>query len=194
VQCAAPTPVTLLRFSGAWTPDGIVLEWETVTESNHAGFHVYRRGPTASWERRNARILGGGPAYRFVDPDVVPGSRSAYEVESVSRTGETERFGPVEVVVPVTTRFALRAAPNPAAGAARITYTLPEAGPLTLRVFDLSGRLVRVLRDGVEEAGPHGVDWDGRDATGRAVPSGIYFARVEAAAGAAAIRITILNR
>jgi flagellar hook assembly protein FlgD len=41
-------------------------------------------------------------------------------------------------------------------------------------VHDVAGRLVATLFDGVAEAGPHSVAWDGDDANGRLAPSGVY--------------------
>jgi flagellar hook assembly protein FlgD len=47
-------------------------------------------------------------------------------------------------------------------------------------VFDVGGRLVRELWAGERAAGRHELTWDGRDAAGRAVASGVYLARVSA--------------
>jgi hypothetical protein len=69
--------------------------------------------------------------------------------------------------------------PNPFAGTAHATYGLQESGPVTLRIYDVQGRLVKVLREGREVAGPHGVVWDGRDDAGRTVASGVYFYRLQ---------------
>jgi flagellar hook assembly protein FlgD len=50
-----------------------------------------------------------------------------------------------------------------------------------LRVYDVSGRLVRTLVDGRVEAGRHEVAWDGRDQGGRRTASGVYFYRLQGA-------------
>ena len=49
-----------------------------------------------------------------------------------------------------------------------------------MRVYDVSGRLVRVLVDEVREAGAYEVIWDGLNNGSRATASGIYFCRMEA--------------
>ena len=71
--------------------------------------------------------------------------------------------------------------PNPFVAQAAISYSLPEAGRATLKVFDLSGRLIRTLADGDMAAADHTVVWDGRDASGNEVGAGVYFCRLEAA-------------
>ena len=72
-------------------------------------------------------------------------------------------------------------APNPFNPATTIRYGLPRAARTSLRVYDLRGRLVRILVDGVQPAGPHAVDWDGRDDRGASVASGAYVYRLQAA-------------
>lgn len=74
--------------------------------------------------------------------------------------------------------------PNPWNPRTKIAYEIPggsESVFVTLRVYDLSGRLVRSLVDEPRGAGSHEVWWDGTDRRGAAVPSGVYFYRLEAA-------------
>jgi fibronectin type 3 domain-containing protein len=80
-------------------------------------------------------------------------------------------------------RFALRPnVPNPFNPVTRIAYDVPSpGGPLALRVYSASGRLVRTLVDRLEVPGRHSVAWDGTDNTGAAVASGVYFYRLDAA-------------
>jgi hypothetical protein len=59
-----------------------------------------------------------------------------------------------------------------------ILFTTVTAGPVDLRIFDLRGRLVRRLAARDFPAGEHALHWDGRDANGHEVASGIYLARV----------------
>ena len=76
--------------------------------------------------------------------------------------------------------LALRVAPNPFFGASAVTFTLPRAGHLELGVYDVNGRLVRMLQRGTAAAGTHSLDWDGRDPQGNRVPAGVYFVRLDA--------------
>lgn len=87
-----------------------------------------------------------------------------------------------ESQVPVFTFQLSQNYPNPFAQATTIRYTLPRGGHSRLRVYDLTGRAVRTLVDGKEEAGLHLVRWDGRDGLGREVPNGVYFYRLSVGA------------
>ncbi len=70
--------------------------------------------------------------------------------------------------------------PNPFNPVTRVKFGLKGKGHVRLRVYDVSGRLVRVLGDEVREAGAYEVAWDGTNNGGRATASGIYFCRMEA--------------
>ena len=84
--------------------------------------------------------------------------------------------------------------PNPFNSRATISYDLPNQSHVTLRIFDLAGRLVDVLVEGeVQPAGPHTATWTGRDLQGRAMPSGTYFYRLEAGGYVETKRMTLIR-
>jgi len=72
------------------------------------------------------------------------------------------------------------ARPNPFVSDTEIAFALPAAGRASLRVYDVRGRLVRVLVDGESPAGVRHVRWNGRDASGGAASAGIYFVKLNA--------------
>jgi len=69
--------------------------------------------------------------------------------------------------------------PNPFNPTTTIGYALPEAGDVRVSVFNVLGQEVRVLADEHQEAGEHEVVWDGKDAYGSQVASGVYFYRAK---------------
>ncbi|MBN2170022.1 MAG: Omp28-related outer membrane protein [Candidatus Krumholzibacteriota bacterium] len=68
--------------------------------------------------------------------------------------------------------------PNPFNPTTEIAFRLDGPADLRLEILDARGRLLRVLAEGPLPAGEHRVVWDGRNAAGRALPSGVYFYRV----------------
>jgi flagellar hook assembly protein FlgD len=62
----------------------------------------------------------------------------------------------------------------------RIAFGLSAPGHVSLRIYDVAGRLVRMLAEGNRPAANYAEVWDGKDATGRTVASGIYFCRLDA--------------
>jgi hypothetical protein len=85
------------------------------------------------------------------------------------------------------------AAPNPFNPVTKLTYGLPSKQHVALRVYNVAGKLVRVLVDGQREAGYHAAVWDGRDDAGEAVASGVYFARMEAEAFEESVKMVLLK-
>jgi hypothetical protein len=85
------------------------------------------------------------------------------------------------------------AAPNPFQTLTTIRCSMPEAGPATLAINDVAGRRVRTLLDGIVGAGESRFVWDGRDDAGRAVASGVYFYRLQAAAKSHTGRVQLLK-
>lgn len=71
-------------------------------------------------------------------------------------------------------------APNPFHGATAIQFAVPQSGPVSLSVYDVSGRKVAGLVDAVLESGTYSADWDGRDSSGLRVAGGVYFYRLQA--------------
>lgn len=63
---------------------------------------------------------------------------------------------------------------------ARIKFSLSEDSRVSLRIYDVTGRLVKTLVEGKNHCGKHVVVWDGRNEIGRKMPPGIYFCRLEA--------------
>ncbi len=88
--------------------------------------------------------------------------------------------------------------PNPVSNGSRIDFSLNGAAgvvPVTLRLFDAQGRLVRSLLEGAPRTVPGvgSVPWDGRDGNGRIVPSGIYYYQIEAMDRREAKRLVVVR-
>jgi hypothetical protein len=70
-------------------------------------------------------------------------------------------------------------APNPFRSSTTIRYELSEASPVTIEIFDLAGRSVRLLESATfRNAGDHEIAWDGRSDAGASIQSGVYFYRL----------------
>ncbi len=84
-------------------------------------------------------------------------------------------------VAPLPAEFALgQNSPNPFNAGTVIRYTLSRNGHAIVTVFDILGRQVATVVDEFQTAGPHEVQWNGTDAHGQAVASGMYFYRLTA--------------
>ncbi len=82
----------------------------------------------------------------------------------------------------------LSAHPNPFNPGTSLSFTLPEAGPVVLKIYDITGREVATLTRGERAAGEHVVDWHAGGA-----PSGTYLACLETASGRSTRKIVLLK-
>jgi hypothetical protein len=70
--------------------------------------------------------------------------------------------------------------PNPFNPSTTIPFSLARASHVTLRVYDVTGREVATLADGIRAAGRYTAQWNGVADNGVRVSSGVYFARLDA--------------
>jgi M6 family metalloprotease-like protein len=104
----------------------------------------------------------------------------------IARADETEppKPGKVDVLdtapaAPVTyTNGIASIYPNPFNPRTTVRFTLGDAGHVTIAVYDVKGTLVRTLVDQALPGGEHTAEWDGNDAQGSSVSTGVYFTRM----------------
>lgn|GEM_PF-2261750 len=83
--------------------------------------------------------------------------------------------------------------PNPFNPLTRIEFSVGRTSSVTLRVYDVSGKLVKTLIQRVVEPGRHTAFWSGKDERGRAVASGVYTYRLEADGNTATRKMVLLR-
>lgn len=81
-------------------------------------------------------------------------------------------------LMPIATRL-LPNVPNPFSRTTMVRFELSHPGRVRISVYDVTGRLVRVLANGRYPASRHTLPWDGRDESERSTPGGVYFLRLQ---------------
>lgn len=181
-------------------PDGFhfatpaVLAWEAADDADFHYFALY--GSTSVAFGPDAALIDHTIG---VEMDVAGESYGFYHLTATDYAGnESEAAtvaGVTDVPPAVPTRFALSPpVPNPFNPRTQISFDLPQAVAVEIRIHDLAGRLVDVLVGGeVLPAGSHTVAWLGRDSRGRALPSGAYFCRLVAGSFTETTRMTLVR-
>jgi len=83
--------------------------------------------------------------------------------------------------------------PNPFNPSTSIRYSVAETGKIRLGIYDVQGRLVQTLFDGVQETGTHELAWDGTDRNGNSAGSGVYFVRLTGGGQESSMKIVLVK-
>jgi hypothetical protein len=148
--------------------------------------------PFPEWisDGRAHRVCGGGSAWLADDG----GSRLTRGGSWHESTGPGSGFpGTRGSESPGCTGLA-PAAPNPMRLETAVRYSVGETGSVRIRVYSITGRLVRTLLDATLRAGASGhVVWDGTDGLGNPCAHGVYFCRIEAAGLADSRKVVLVQ-
>ena len=175
-----PTPVedadvlVALRAAVEWKSDApqIRITWAGAAAEAEYVVTVWRTGPTGFETLLTKVPLSDG---EIVDTGVEPGGSYRYRLVVTDASGEVVAERVLSVRVPE--RFGLsQAYPNPFNSQTVLSLSLPSRGTVTVEVRDLLGRKIKELFRGEVER-KRRLQWDGRDDSGRDVPSGLYLVR-----------------
>jgi hypothetical protein len=179
-DCGEPDyrlPVELSSLEARAGDREVTLKWTTASETDNAYFGVLRDGTEI------ARVDGAGNSqtaihYEYVDRAVVNGVTYTYSLVSRDIDGtvhEYDRTVEATPETPVPTEYALdQNYPNPFNSTTSISYSLKEAGFVTLKVYNVTGQEVATLVAEKLTVGPHTASF-----TAENLPSGIYVYRLE---------------
>lgn len=164
-------------------------------------------------EVRDIAVNAGGDAYvtgysiaangqadyvtiKYSASSVVAANAQVAEIESkiVDETEEDERTS-IAKQNAVLAQFALaQNYPNPFNPSTMIGFALPEAGEVTLKIYNTAGQLVKQVASSKFAAGEHHVNWDGRSAAGEQVAAGVYLYRLVVRDATGAVAFTEIKR
>ncbi|MFH1501689.1 MAG: S8 family serine peptidase [Candidatus Eisenbacteria bacterium] len=194
----APTAPTGLAAADGPSDGEIQLTWDANLELDLDRYRL---------ERDTTAVFGAGTAafettdLGYLDSGLALGVTYYYRLfaidqgENVSAPSGTVEHTLVDTDVPEDLVAAVSfMRPNPFTEQTSIAYAVPSDGAhVTMRVYDITGRLVTTLVDADHSGGAYETVWTGRDANGANVASGIYFCRAEIS-GTTEVRKVVLIR
>ena len=181
-----------------YASNGVALDWDDAPEPDFQYHRVYR-STDPDFVPGPDNLVHETVSSNWSDPTADPWDQH-YKVTTLDHAGnESEAGSPGSVSsvsgggLPTRSRL-VGAIPNPFNPQTIIRFELPSAEKVHLRIFDLSGRRVSELIDGVSKnAGWHETSWDGRDQRGKDLPSGVYLYRVESEGRTQTKKMTLLK-
>lgn len=174
-----PLPVELTSFTASVNPTGhVVLNWSTALEINNRLFEIERKSAEGEFTTIGY-VEGAGTTteeqnYVYIDKTVQSGIYS-YRLKQFDFDGRYEYSDVIEVEVLGPLTFALHQNyPNPFNPSTTIKYNIPEAGNITLAVYNLLGEEIRLIESGYKEAGFYEATFNAET-----LPSGTYIYKLQ---------------
>jgi subtilisin family serine protease len=182
--------VEVVTFRAAAEAGAVRITLELAREPAGARASVFRSS-TSDFATRQlltpVPLPFAGAAFTFLDDAAQAGVAYHYWVQVREADGTTFMNGPVSVT-PGAMTFAAAPRPNPVSSGATFEYAVGSdvalAGPVrvSLRLYDLQGREVKLLRDTSQGQGRYRVDWNGTGESGQRLAAGVYLMRFRAGA------------
>jgi hypothetical protein len=171
-----PVPVELVTFSAVSGNKEIHLSWITASEINNKGFEVQRTSDQQNF-KAIAFIPGNGTttsqnSYSFIDSPENPGTYY-YRLKQIDFDGSFEFSNTINADFTLRSFELSQNYPNPFNPETVISFSIPDEGYLTLKIYNISGELVEVLSDGFVSTGINSIRWNAAP-----FPSGVYFYRL----------------
>lgn len=188
------TSIELKSLEAAYKGGMVRLKWKTASETENMGFIIKRAAYSGEmigiYEEldtylENDALLGAGTTsnnttYMWFDKSVRPGSQYAYVLQDVDYEGHIRESEPIIVTIPentilTTDKFEFAAGyPNPFNPYFVVPFEIFEATAVDIRVYDMQGRLVKVLADREFAPGTYNLLMDGSG-----LSSGMYLLRTQ---------------
>ena len=176
-------PVELESFTSTMNGRNVNLKWTTNAEQNNSGFDVERKSmvENATWSKVG-NMVGNGTSnvahtYSFSDRNLQTGDYN-YRLKQIDHNGNYRYYDlSNEVIIGVPTKFDIsQNYPNPFNPTTKINYDLPVDAKVSIAIYDMTGKEVTNLVNGIQTAGSYTVSFNAA-----ALSSGIYFYQIIAA-------------
>ncbi len=180
-----PAPTNVMFSAGVlgWDPSGAAdFDHFSVYGSNTPGFGTATFINTTVLTSMN--VSASPYVFYFVSATDDAGNQGApANINTLTGVGEA----------PARFPLAVSSYPNPFNPRTTIRYSVPARGRTTVEVYDARGARVVTLFDAVRAPGAYAQPWDGQDADGHRVGSGVYFVRVTHSAGTRSHKMVLLK-
>ena len=173
--------VLVQSYSAYYIGSGIEIIWTLKSYISKSDHHISRAEDLEERfeEINDPVVVRDDLTYTFVDKSVEPGKRYMYRVEIEESGGQRGLLFETESVSTPSLPLTLyQNHPNPFNPTTTIEYYVPAQVHVRVAIYDVSGRQIKNLVDGIREKGFHKTEWNGTDEQGKPVTSGVYFYRL----------------
>lgn len=174
-------PIELASFAAALEGKTVILEWQTVSETNNLGFEIQRRQGKSEFVKigfiPGAGTTSRSQVYEFRDVNI-RNSSFDYRLKQIDTDGKFTFSSIVSVTLEAANKFCLYPNyPNPFNTSTMIRYELPVDSYVKLKLFNVFGQEVINLVNEWQTSGHYNLEFDASR-----LSSGVYFLRLSAGA------------
>lgn len=203
-----PVPAELASFAADVTAElDVQLQWTVSSQTNNLGWEVLRSLDNDMFDRVSGLIAGDGTSdtarsFSFLDQDLPATDVVYYYLRQIDLNGTATRSSVIEVLLaapavleqslPLATALAQNY-PNPFNPETTIQFDLAVETSVSLRVYDVTGQVVRTLVSTSLPAGSYTHLWDGSNEQGMKVGNGVYFYELKAGNFSSKKKMTLLQ-
>ena len=173
-----PLPVELTSFSAEVIGKNVHLNWQTATELNNYGFEIQRSNDNNEWSVLDF-VEGNGNSnspktYSYLDKKIKATGEYYYKLRQIDNDGSYVYSDILKINLIVPDEMKLNQNyPNPFNPSTTISFTIPQAGNVILKVFNAIGEEVSTITNGFLEAGEYSFNFNAEGLT-----SGTYIYRL----------------
>jgi len=157
--------ITLMNIPEPRAGKGTV-SWNMIDNDHVIGYSVYQGD-----RRMNEQVITANEFSASDDAILKPVIKGGYETVFGSHGSRLS-------MTPISYAFSIY--PNPFAKQTRVDYAIPEPTSVEVKIYDVTGKLIKTLMNKKLEPSYYQIDWHGKDNIGRKVAAGVYFIRMNA--------------
>ncbi|NVM03457.1 MAG: S8 family peptidase, partial [Candidatus Helarchaeota archaeon] len=184
LSLSTPVPVKISYFDVyAYDENKIILEWETLSETNNFGFEIEKSKDKLNWWNVGF-IRGNGTthsenSYKFCDNENSI-RKYYYRLKQVDFDG-SYRYSPIaELKALIPEKWQIEQNfPNPFNADTFIKYKMPKNSFVSIKIYNILGKEIKILVNEFKQPGYYYIKWDGKNGSSINVPSGIYFCEIK---------------
>jgi len=197
----SPIPVELVSFTAVYRQNGISLSWKTATETNNRGFEIEKKIVSEQALLNSGQftslgfIPGAGNStqinnYSYVDKNISGEGKVIYRLRQIDFDGSSNLSSTVEVKwESKPENYSLsQNYPNPFNPSTKIKYQVPEAGWVTLKVYNVLGNEIATLVNDKKNAGNYDVEFSAKN-----LSSGVYIYKLTCGSYSSTKRMILLK-
>ncbi len=193
-------PVELVGFNAEIIHDNVRLNWRTATETNNKGFSVERKNNSpgviynSNWQEigfvNGYGSVSENHSYSFIDKTLQRNGKYFYRLKQIDYDGSINYSNEVEIEFNYKTDYTLEQNfPNPFNPTTIINWSIPEAGKVTLKIYDAIGNEVACIIDENIQTGKYSTPVR----INKELSSGIYYYKLTAGSFTAVKKMILLR-